>query len=90
LEGALREKVVNDETDEEMVEAVNDEARSLLIFEHMECRDTQISCIAARSLVEPPEACQPQEGLKSEVPRHPEILVGPLGAHRIGRPSFPT
>jgi hypothetical protein len=32
LEGASREKVVNDETDEEMVEAVNDEARSLLIF----------------------------------------------------------
>jgi hypothetical protein len=40
----------------------------------MECRDTQISCIAARSLTEPPEACRPQEGLKSKAPKHPEIL----------------
>jgi hypothetical protein len=40
----------------------------------MECRDTQISCIAARSLAEPPEACRPQEGLKSKKhPMHPEI-----------------
>ena len=40
----------------------------------MECRDTQVSCIAAKSLAEPPEACRPQEGLKSEAPKHPEIL----------------
>jgi hypothetical protein len=37
LKGALHEEVVNDETDEIM-----------LIFECMECRDTQMSCIAAR------------------------------------------
>jgi hypothetical protein len=41
---------------------------------HVECRDTQISCIAARSLVEPPEACRPKEGLKSIAPKHPEAL----------------
>jgi hypothetical protein len=40
----------------------------------MECRDTQISCIAARSLAEPPEVCRPQEGLKAEAPKHLEIL----------------
>jgi hypothetical protein len=40
----------------------------------MECRDTQISCIAARSLVEPLEACRPKEGLKSIAPKHPEAL----------------
>jgi hypothetical protein len=40
----------------------------------MECRDTQISCMAARSLVEPPEACRPQEGVKTKAPKHPEIL----------------
>jgi hypothetical protein len=40
----------------------------------MECRDTQISCIAAKSLAEPLEGCQPHEGLKSEAPKHPEIL----------------
>jgi hypothetical protein len=28
----------------------------------------------AKSLVEPPEACRPQEGLKSEAPKHPEVL----------------
>jgi hypothetical protein len=32
-----------------VVEVVNDEAGEIiLIFERMECRDTQISCIAAR------------------------------------------
>jgi hypothetical protein len=36
----------------------------------MECRDTQISCIAARSLAGPLEACRPQEGLKLEVPKY--------------------
>jgi hypothetical protein len=40
----------------------------------MECRDTQISCIAAKSLAEPPEACRPQEGLESEAPKHSKIL----------------
>jgi hypothetical protein len=40
----------------------------------MECRDTEISCIAARSLAEPPEACRPQEDLKSKAPKHPETL----------------
>jgi hypothetical protein len=36
--------------------------------------DTQISCIAAKSLAEPLEACQPQEGLKSITPNHPKAL----------------
>jgi hypothetical protein len=40
----------------------------------MECRDTQISYIAAKSLAKPPEACQPQEGLKSVTAKQPEIL----------------
>jgi hypothetical protein len=40
----------------------------------VECRDTQISCIAARSLAEPPEARRPKEGLKIEAPKHPEVL----------------
>jgi hypothetical protein len=52
---------------------VDDEARNLLILEHMECRDTQISCMAARSLAEPLEACRPQGGLKLEAPRYPGI-----------------
>jgi hypothetical protein len=40
----------------------------------MECRDIQISCIAAKSLAEPPEACRPKEGLRSIAPKHPEAL----------------
>jgi hypothetical protein len=40
----------------------------------MEYRDIQISCIAAKSLAGPPEACQPKEGLKSISPKHPEAL----------------
>jgi hypothetical protein len=41
----------------------------------MECRDTQISHMAAKSLAEPLEACQPQEGLKYIVPQHLEALA---------------
>jgi hypothetical protein len=40
----------------------------------MECRGTQIFCIAARSIVEPLEACRPKEGLKSIAPKDPEAL----------------
>jgi hypothetical protein len=40
----------------------------------MECRDTLISFIAAKSLAEPLEACRPQEGLKAKAPKHPEVL----------------
>jgi hypothetical protein len=43
-------------------------------LDHVECRDTQISCIAAKSLAEPPEACRPKEGLKIKAPKHPEVL----------------
>jgi hypothetical protein len=30
--------------------------------------------MAANSLAEPPEACRPQEGLKSKAPKHPEVV----------------
>jgi hypothetical protein len=56
-------------------EVINDEAwRSNANLERLECRDIQISYMAARSLAEPPETCQPQEGLKSKAPKHPEAL----------------
>jgi hypothetical protein len=70
--------------------SVDDEAKDLLILDRVECRDTQISCMAARSLVEPLEACRPQEGLKLEAPKHQRYLAGPLGTHPTGRPLFPT
>jgi hypothetical protein len=54
-----------------MSETVTDETVNL---ERMECRDIQISCIAAKSLAEPLEACRPQEGLKTKTPKHPEVL----------------
>jgi hypothetical protein len=47
--------------------------QSNIDLERMECRDTQISCIAARSLAEPLEACRPHEGLKLEAPKYPGI-----------------
>jgi hypothetical protein len=47
-------------------------------LERMECRDTQISCIAAKSLAEPLEACRPQEGLKWKAPKYSEILGGTI------------
>jgi hypothetical protein len=56
----------------------------------MECRDTQISCVAARSLAKPPEACRPQEGIKSKAPKHPEVLGRAIRRAPIGRPPFPT
>jgi hypothetical protein len=52
-------------------ETVTDETVN---FDRMECRDIQISYIAARSLAEPLEACRPKEGLKSIAPKHPEAF----------------
>jgi hypothetical protein len=63
LKGALYDGFFNDEA-----------SQSHVNLERTECRDTQISCIDAKSLVEPPEACRPQEGLKFIAPKHPEIL----------------
>jgi hypothetical protein len=40
----------------------------------MECRDTQISCMAARSLAEPPEACDLKKVSNQEAPKRPEVL----------------
>jgi hypothetical protein len=40
----------------------------------MECGDSHISCMAAKSLAEPLEACRPKEGLKSIAPKHPEAF----------------
>jgi hypothetical protein len=58
-----------------VVKPNNDEAwKSNVDFERIDCRDTQISCIAAKSLVEPLEACRPQEGLKSRSAQAPEVL----------------
>jgi hypothetical protein len=56
-------------------------------LERLECRDTQISCMAAKSLAEPPEACRPQEGPKSEAPKHSEIL-GRAIRHAPHREAF--
>jgi hypothetical protein len=56
-------------------EVVNHEAwQSDVNHQRIECRDTQISCIDAKSLAKPPEVCRPQEGLKANVPKHPEVL----------------
>jgi hypothetical protein len=57
-----------------VVETVNNEAIGDYSSERVECGDTQISSIAAKSLVEPLEACRPQESLKTKVPKHPEVL----------------
>jgi hypothetical protein len=56
-----------------VVEAINDEAGEIMLILKVWCGDTQISCIAAKSPVEPLEACRPHEGLKSVAPKHPEV-----------------
>jgi hypothetical protein len=53
----------------------------------MDCRDIQISCIAAKSLAGPPEACWPKEGLKYLAPKHPEAL-GRAIRHAPHREAF--
>jgi hypothetical protein len=40
----------------------------------MECRDTQISCIAAKSLAEPPVAADLKKVSKQKASKHPEVL----------------
>jgi hypothetical protein len=55
-----------------VVEIVDDETvEAMLIFKRMECRHTQIFCIAAKSLAEPLEACRPHEGLKTKSAQAP-------------------
>jgi hypothetical protein len=76
LKGASHEEVVNDDTDEIMSYP-----------ERVECTDTQISCIAAKSLAEPLEVCRPQEGLKTKAPKHPETL-GRAIRHAPHREAF--
>jgi hypothetical protein len=79
LKGASHEEVVNDEV-----------WQSDVNLERMECRDIQISCMAAKSLAESLEACQPLKVSSQKRPSIRRYLAGPLGAHPAGRPSFPT
>jgi hypothetical protein len=75
LKGASHEEVINNVVAEVVMSGtVADEAMKYVDLERMECGDTHIFGIAAKSLAEPPETCRPQEGLKSEAPKHPEIL----------------
>jgi hypothetical protein len=69
-------------------EVVNDEAwQSHDNLGRMECRDTQISCMVAKSLAEPLETYRPQEGLKSKAPKYPEVL-GRAIRHAPHREAF--
>jgi hypothetical protein len=71
----LDEEVVDDVVAEVAMSGVGRRRNQKFVdLERMECRDTQISCIAAKSLAEPLEACRPQEGLKTKAPKHPETL----------------
>jgi hypothetical protein len=56
-------KVLEGASREEVYEIVN--------LDHMKCRDIQISCIAAKNLAEPLEACRPQECLKTKSAQAP-------------------
>jgi hypothetical protein len=47
-----------------VVKTVNGEGLENVDFQRVECRDTHISCITAKSLAEPPKACRSWEGLK--------------------------
>jgi hypothetical protein len=62
-----------------VVETNNDEtSENNVDLKRMECRDTQISCIAAKSLAEPPEACRPQESL---ITRRAQVLGNTWQGH---------
>jgi ribosomal protein L37AE/L43A len=69
LKGTLHEEVINDETDEIM-----------LIFECMECRDTQISCIAARVWQSHPRHADLRKASKQKRTSTQKYLAEPLGA----------
>jgi hypothetical protein len=85
LQGSSCEEVINDVVAiVAMSVAVTVEIVNL---DRMECGDIQISCIAAKSLAEPPEACRLKEGLKSIVLKHPEAL-GRAIRHAPHRESF--
>jgi hypothetical protein len=45
------------ERSNDLKKSIPTESRGDVGLEQTECRDTQISCIAAKSLAEPPKAC---------------------------------
>jgi hypothetical protein len=69
-----------------VVEVVNNEVIDL---ESIECGDTQISCIAVESLVEPPRHADLKVSNRKR-PRTQKYLAGPSGTYPTGRPSFLT
>jgi hypothetical protein len=74
LKGVLRGELVHDVAAEVAMSKVGRQCRQKFVeLEHMDCRDIQISRIAAKSLAEPLEACRPQEGHKLEAPKYPGI-----------------
>jgi hypothetical protein len=56
----------------------------------MECRDIQISCIAARVWQSHSRHADLRKVSNRKCPSTQKYLAGPLGAHATGRPSFPT
>jgi hypothetical protein len=58
-------------------------------LEYMECRDTQISCIAARVWQSHSRHADLRKVSKHERPSTQKYLAGPSGVHPTGRPSFP-
>jgi hypothetical protein len=63
LKGASYEEVVNDETD-----------KIIAIFERMECKDNQISCVTARVWQSHPRRADLKKVSKQNAPKHPEVL----------------
>jgi hypothetical protein len=63
LKGALHEEVVNKESD-----------KAMLVFECMECRDTQISCTAARVWQNHSRHADLKKVSKQKAPKHLGVL----------------
>jgi hypothetical protein len=91
LEGVSCEEVVDDVVAEVVTsEAVADETMKSVDLESMECRDTQISCIAARVWQSHSRHAYLKKVSNQKRPSTQRYLAGPIGAHPTGRSTFLT
>jgi hypothetical protein len=88
--GVLNEEVVDYVVVEVAMLRVGESCEITSILNVLSCRDTQMSCIAARVWQSHPRHADLKEVSRRKCPSTQKFLAGPSGAHPTGRPSFPT
>jgi hypothetical protein len=91
LKGASHEEVVNNETDEAMVETNNDEANKIMLILNVWSVETsRYPAWLQRVWQRHSRHADLKKVSSQKSPSTQKYLAGPLGAHPIGRPSLST